>query len=371
MLQKHLLSTAPRLVLAATVFAVVASQLAAAQPSARRTKAAAPKQQKRQSELCAVVPPYGNTPDGMCLLPDGNIIVSVPNVNDQTQPGFLMKLTKENKLELFYPCPVHPDTNKAFPFGICVAPSGDLYYADLQWFADPAKPNYKSRVMRIPMKDGKPGKAVTFASGMVVANAVVVRDGYLYVSDTMMVPESKPLISGVYRIRLDEEGVVLQRPLEKETHLIATMKTLHEKIPFGADGMTFDSKGNLYIGNFADGTLHQVKFDAQGKPGPCTIFAQAPFMKSCDGIFCDLKTDRIYVADSQANAVQVVEPTGQVWTLAQDPDNEGTDGRLDQPCEVLIRGNELIVSNFDFPVEGGVNNKFEVPNTICKIRLGN
>jgi hypothetical protein len=29
------------------------------------------------------------------------------------------------------------------------------------------------------------------------------------------------------------------------------------------------------------------------------------------------------------------------------------------------------VSNFDFPVEGGVNNKFEVPNTICKIRLGN
>jgi sugar lactone lactonase YvrE len=351
--------------------ALVAAPLVAAEKSSRRVKSRAPaaKPLLKKSELCAVVPDYGNTPDGMCLLPDGNIIVSVPNVNDQSQPGFLMKLTTENKLELFYPCPLHPDTNRAYPFGICVGPSGDLYYADLQWFADPAKPNYKSRVMRIPMKDGKPGKAVTVVSGMVVANAVAIRDGYLYVSDTMMVPDSKPLISGVYRMRLDEEGLVLKRPLEKESHLIATVQSFNEKIPFGADGLTLNSQGHLYIGNFADGTLHEVKFDAQGKPGPCTIFAKAPFMKSCDGIFCDVKTDRIYVADSQANAVQVVEPTGAVWTLAQDADNDGTTGRLDQPCEVLFRGREMIISNFDMPVEGGVNKKFEVPNTICKIRM--
>ena len=135
------------------------------------------------------------------------------------------------------------------------------------------------------------------------------------------------------------------------------------------DGLTFDSKGNLYIGNFADGTLHQVKFDAQGNPQPPTIFAQAPFMKSCDGIFCDLATDRIYVADSVANAVQVVTPRGRVFTLAQDPENDGTDGRLDQPAEVLIRGREVIASNFDFPVPGGVNTKFEVPNTLVRIPL--
>jgi hypothetical protein len=305
----------------------------------------------------------------MCLLPDGNIIVSCPNVNDQSQPAVLMKVTPENKAELFYRPPVHPDTGKAFPFGICVAPDGDLYYADLQWFADPAKPNYKSRVMRIPMKDGRPQDAVCVLSGLVVANAVIVRDGCLYVSDTIMLPESKPLVSGVFRMRLDEAPLEVKRPLDKDPHLIATMLTHNPDVGFGADGMCFDSRGNLYIGNFADGTLHQVKFDEQGKPQPCTIFARADFMKSCDGIFCDLKTDTIYVADSLANAVQMVRPDGSVQTLAREPESDGTGGRLDQPCEVLIRGRELIVSNFDFPVKGGVNTKFEMPNTICKIPL--
>jgi hypothetical protein len=36
---------------------------------------------------------------------------------------------------------------------------------------------------------------------------------------------------------------------------------------------------------------------------------------------------------------------------------------------VLIRGKELIASNFDFPVEGGVNTKFEIPNTLVRIPL--
>ncbi len=324
---------------------------------------------KKQAELLVRLPDFCNTPDGMCLYPDGNIILAVPNVNDQTQPGVIMKVTPDNKVERFYDPPLHPDTGKAYPFGICVAPNGDIFYADLQWFANPEKPNYKSRVMRIPMKNGKPGKAVVFCSGLVVANAVAIRDGYLYTSDTIMVPGSKPLISGVFRFKLDEEGVEVKQPLIEDPHLIATMKTYNPDVGFGADGMTFDSKGNLYIGNFADGTLHQVKFDAQGKPQPATIFAKAPFMKSCDGIFCDLKTDKIYVADSIANAVQVVTPDARVYTLAQDPENDGQDGLLDQPCEVLIRGREMVVSNFDFPVPGGVNTKYELPNTLSRIPL--
>ncbi len=333
------------------------------------TAADPPEKPKKQAELLVRMPDFCNTPDGMCLLPDGNILVSVPNVNDQTQPAVIMKVTPDNKVKRFYDPPLHPDTGKAYPFGICVAPNGDVFYADLQWFANPKEPNYKSRVMRIPMKNGKPGKAVVFCSGLVVANAVVVRDGYLYTSDTIMVPDSKPLISGVFRFKLDEEGVEVKKPLIEDPHVIATMKTYNPDVGFGADGMAFDSKGNLYIGNFADGTLHQVKFDAQGKPQPATIFAKAPFMKSCDGIFCDLATDDIYIADSLANAVQVVTPDAKVYTLAQDPENDGKDGLLDQPCEVLIRGREIVVSNFDFPVPGGVNTKYELPNTLSRIPL--
>jgi sugar lactone lactonase YvrE len=168
---------------------------------------------------------------------------------------------------------------------------------------------------------------------------------------------------------LGDECVQLKRPLLEDPHLIATMKTYNEKVGFGADGMCFDSKGNLFVGNFADGTVHKVAFDAQGNPQPAVVFARAPFMKSCDGLFCDPKTDWVYVADSLANAVQIVMPDGKVCTLAQDPEGDGTDGRMDQPCEVLLRGREVIVSNFDFPVPGGVNTKFEVPNTLCRIPL--
>jgi sugar lactone lactonase YvrE len=324
---------------------------------------------KQQPELLVTMPDYVNTPDGMCLLPDGNVIVCCPNINDQTQPAVLMKITPDNQLELFYRPPAHPDTGKAYPFGICVGPGGDLYYADLQWFADPENPNYKSRVMRIPMEDGKPGEAVVFASGMVVANAVAVRGGYLYVSDTIMVPGTDPLITGVFRFRLDEEGVALKQPLQEDPHLLVTTETKNVAIGFGADGLTFDSRGNLYIADFADGVIRRVTFDREMQPSKPRMFAKAPFMKSCDGIFCDVTTDKIYVADSMANAVQLVYPDGRVCTLAQQPESDGTGGRLDQPCEVLIRGDEILISNFDFPVPGGVNTKFEVPNTICTIPL--
>jgi hypothetical protein len=36
---------------------------------------------------------------------------------------------------------------------------------------------------------------------------------------------------------------------------------------------------------------------------------------------------------------------------------------------VLIRGREMIISNFDFPVPGGVNTKFEMPNTLSRLSL--
>ena len=37
--------------------------------------------------------------------------------------------------------------------------------------------------------------------------------------------------------------------------------------------------------------------------------------------------------------------------------------------EVVIRGKEMVVSNFDMPVEGGVNKKFEVPNFLSVIKM--
>ncbi len=345
------------------LIAVVAILIGCSEPP---TMGPAASQPLKEAKLLVTLPDYCNTPDGMTLMANGDIILSVPNFNDDTVPACLMKITPDNKVEKFYDLPPHPVTGKIGPLGVCAAPSGDLYLADCQIFADK---DHKSRLLRIVMKDGKPTEMVTVVDGFNVSNAVIIRDGYIYVTETILEHGSDPLISGVFRFKVGEEGITLKNPGAEDPHLIATITTKNVKIGFGADGLAFDSKGNLYIGNFADGLVHQLKFDADGKVTSNTIFAQTDFMRCADGLFCDQKTDKIYVADSLANAVQIVSPDGSVQTLVQDGNNTGEGGRLDQPCEILIRGNQLIISNMDFPVETGVNTTFDKPYTLSVVDL--
>ncbi|MFW5693299.1 MAG: hypothetical protein ACOCWL_03695, partial [Thermoguttaceae bacterium] len=318
------------------------------------------------------LPDKYNTPDGLCLMPNGDVIVSVPNINDREFPPVLLRLKPDNTYEEFGQLPKHPETDhEAYPFG--VATDGkDLYVADLQWFANPAEPGHNSRVLWIPIEDGEPGEAKSIIEGLVVVNAVLIRDGYVYLTDTTMKPGTDPLISGVFRFPLEEakkETIRATQPLEDDPHCIAQIESQNAAMGFGADGLTMDNDGNLYVGNFADGTIHKIEFDADGAPQPPTIFAKAPFMKSADGIFFDAKREVIFVADSVANAIQMVFLDGTVRTLSQDPENDGSGGRLDQPSEPLVRGDELIVCNFDMPVPGGVNKKFDPPHTISVIKL--
>lgn len=360
--------TVPLLLGAAIVFAGCSQEAGTPSPKGPGGNDAAANQPQppAKAELLVDLPTdVCNTPDAMCLLGDGNVILSMPNFNDPKQPPLLMKITPENKAEIFYKLPPNPDTGKPFgPLGVCVAPSGDLYLADSQ-LEDPGK----SRVVRIVVKDGKPADVVTVASGFTVSNAVIIRDGYLYVSETQIDAKAKPAVSGIFRFKLGEEGVVLKTPLTEDPHLIATIECFDEELPLGADGLCFDKQGNLYIGNFADGTVHKLTFDEEGKVASNKIFAKADFMKSADGLFFDSVREKIYVADSRANAVQIVSLDGSVETLAKNGDTDGSDGGMDQPCEVLLRGEELIVSNMDWPVAGCVNQKYNPTCTLSVIKL--
>ncbi len=152
-----------------------------------------------KARLLVELPDYCNTPDGMALLPDGGFVLSVPNYNDPNAGAFIMKVSADNKVSKFFDPPPHPRTGTTAPMGICLAPSGDLYYADNQFGPDTPQ---TSRVMRIIVKSGKAQEAVTVVSGLNVANAVAIKGNYLYVSDTVMVPDSKPLISGIFRFKI-------------------------------------------------------------------------------------------------------------------------------------------------------------------------
>jgi sugar lactone lactonase YvrE len=323
----------------------------------------------KKSELLVELPTDKcNTPDGMCLLPDGDVLLSVPNFNDLEQTPLLMRITPENEAVPLVELPVNEHTKKPLgPLGICVAPSGDLFLADYQMEGE-----RQSRVMRIAMEDGHPKEIVEVITGFHVSNAVICHDGYLYVSETQIDPEASPATSGVFRFKLDElEDTILAlaTPETEDPHLIATFETFDEELPLGADGLCFDGDGNLYVGNFAGGIVHKLTFDADGNVASNEIFAESECMKSADGLFFDPEAQKIYVADSRANAVQMVSLDGSVQTLASNGDTDGLDGGMDQPCEVLLRGRELIVSNMDWPVPGCINSGYDKPCTLSVIRL--
>lgn len=109
-------------------------------------------QPSRTSALLIQLPAGCNTPDAMALLPDGSVILSMPNFNDLKEGSWMMRITPDNQAEKFLELPNHPVTGQPVgPLGVCVAPSGDLFLADFQ-----SEGQRQSRVLRIVMKDGKP-----------------------------------------------------------------------------------------------------------------------------------------------------------------------------------------------------------------------
>lgn len=318
--------------------------------------------------LLALPDSYCNTPDAMCLLPDGNVLLSVPNFNDPSQPPVLMKITPDNRAELFLELPNNPATGKPFgPMGICLAPNGDLFLADNQ--RDHPR---KSRVCRIRMKNGLPVEIGPAIEGFNIANAVLCHNGYLFVTDTQIDASRYPSLSGVFRFplnQLDEAVIVLAEELLHDPHLVAVIETYDKTLPLGADGLCVDDAGNLYVGNVYDGTVHRMRFGPDGQVIANEIFARSEQMKSADGLFYDAKRKVIYVADPRANAVHRVYLDGRVETLAQNGDTDGRDGSLDMPVEVLVRGDELIISNMDWPMTGCINSTFDPPATLSVISL--
>ena len=348
---------------------------------------ASPQNAELQAELLVELPASCNTPDGMALMPDDSIILSVPNFNDEKQPSLLIRVTPDNKAEVFYefamPYPgLTAPVDRIGPMGIGYSPSNNsLYFADMQL----KEMKQNSRLWRLELKDGKADRMVLVASGFNVSNGLTIKDDYLYVTESVLRSSSDPkpaegaaqpatfqdpLISAVMRFKLDEENVTLSNPLENDPHIIATFKSHKTAWPFGADGIAFDSKGNLFVGTFGDGIMYKLTFDGDGTVASNEEFAKASCMINCDGMSCDKNTDKLYVADSAANAIQIINPDGSVETLSENADvSDKRTGMLDQPCEALLRGDTIVVSNMDWPFPGFKNAAYQPPATLSVIPL--
>ncbi|QIP11870.1 hypothetical protein G8759_04100 [Spirosoma aureum] len=320
-------------------------------------------------KLLYTLPEKYNTPDGMALAPDGSIFLSVPNLADNSYPGVLVKFAPDS-VQFFTGLPVHPDTKHACPMDLAFGPDGNLYYADNQFENDK---NYKSRLMRVRIKNGKAQGVEPVVTGFGLSNAVVWKGNTIYVTDSQWDMPNNDKGSAVFHFTLDElnKGRISLKTRTIDSHILATFTTeVNETgVDNGADGLDYDSKGNFYTGSFGDGTLYKLTLKPDGSLASKAVVKVSEKIPCVDGLIVDRKTDLIYLCNSRMNAVMRIAPDGKVTTLVQNGDTDGKSGQIDQPAEVLLKGNRLYITDYDKPEKKFVNTRADDVHTMSYVDL--
>ncbi len=347
------------------------------------------------AKLLLTLPTAYNTPDGATLDLNGNIILSIPNFSNdhlikagkikEASAAVMVKIDKNNQISTWYTFKkedMHPETGKIGPMDAAFGSDGNLYIADMQIFWNG---EHGSRLLRINMKNGQPVNMDVVVEGFIVANGVTWKGNTLFVSETILAhpPATKegeakpPLKSGVYGFTLAElqNGLIELTPYSEgvaDKHLVVQFESSN-RLGFGADGVTIDGQGDLYTAIMEDGVIYKTILNGDNKAVSTTRFASDKHMVSADGIVWNAEDNNIYVADFLGNGAHAVDMQGNVTTLHKNGDTDGADGSLDQPCEVIIRGKELILVNMDMawavPAALQVDTEVDQPYTLSVIKL--
>lgn len=327
----------------------------------------------KESNLFSILPEYICTPDGMAIDRHGNLILSCPNYARDDLSGCVVKLDQEGHVSKWFDVPVHPETGVARNMGIAFDAEWNIYLCDNQGWSEREELLYKGRILKLTVdEDGTINKCVEVARHMEHPNGIRIRGNDMYVTQSYLHPvkrEDGKLVSCVYRFGLNEENIDITNTLE-DKHILATFVTENPDCQYGADGIAFDSAGNLYVGNFGDGAVYRLTFDEAGNLLQNELFAQdKEQLQSTDGMDFD-ERGNLYVADFSANAIARISPDGSVERIAESGDCTGVDGGLDQPGEPCFWDGRLIVSCFDL-VTGPdkVNLKHEMPATLVELAL--
>ncbi len=340
----------------------------------------------------AVFPESCVTPDSMAVDAKDRLVISAANFADTKQPGAIFRIDNPGeKPYKWFDVPVEPTTGRASPMGIDFGDDGALYVVDNQPWTGEALTKGKGRVLRIAIKDDKPAGCEVIAEGLEHPNGIRYRNGKVYVTQSMFSKLGTApgnFVSGLYRFDAAQRNVKVANSRD-DKELVLTEVTRNKFCPYGLDGIVFDKKGNLYLGDFGDGELICVKFAEDGSVSEREVFARSPFDIERDpakpgfieyATSCPMRTTDgmnfgpdgwLYVVDFSNNAVAKVSPDGKAVGFARrDPEGSYATGGLNQPGEAIFWRGRLIAANFDAVVGNPdkVNAAHETPATLTEIK---
>jgi sugar lactone lactonase YvrE len=337
----------------------------------------APLDEKYRPKLFKQFGDHVNVPDGLAQDKAGNIFCAAPNFVDQSYAGTIMKMNKKTgNWSVFVAGLLHPETGRGAPMGMEFDEEGNLYYCDNQYFFDK---NYKSRVVRVVIdKNGEPVRMETVVENIKLANALRVSGNAIYFTDTFFDIEGKNQ-GGVYRVPISAFKDRPARLLPKgqaasDPYCLGITETTpnHRGDIAATDGMCFDKDRNIYTGNFGDGHFYVLKLKSDGTyEKPATLLYDTKLLPCVDGVCYYPKKNWVFIADSERNAILYWDiKAGKLETMWMNEDTCGKDGLLDQPCEPMVWGDQLIVVNFDMTFPGLKNTKNDPMHTLSVINLG-
>jgi sugar lactone lactonase YvrE len=276
------------------------------------------------------------SPEGIAADHRGNIYAA--SDADGMTVGSICVFNPGGKLSTILSIPAGPAGIVAL-LGMAFEGDHTLYALDL---ADGNAPN--GRVLRIDTQT----KAVTvLASGFAFPNAIAVKPGGdLFVSDSAL--------GTINRISPDgaRNAVWVADPL------LATAGFP----PVGANGVAFDSTAHyLYVANTGDSRILRVPVMRNGTAGSVQIFADGATINAtqnttealhgADGIAFDT-AGNLYVAANQANEIQVLSPNAHLIARYV----SASSITLDFPASLVFRGSQLYFTNASL-FDGGINSQ--------------
>ncbi|MDO4587274.1 MAG: hypothetical protein Q4C95_08255 [Planctomycetia bacterium] len=346
---------------------------------------------KYKPSLYAEFPDDMYSPDAVYYEPNSKTLyVTMPNFNlDPETSGFpvspacLVKVNPDGSAEKLVEFPINEKTGHYVGcMDLAQGPDGNLYVCDNQYFFET---NYKSRIWRVVMKDGKPtGEFQVVVDEMKVPNGILWEEDRVFVTDTILDLDGKYGTGAVWAFSNEE---LLKAGTDENNPPIIVAKTGDPRQIIieecenvrgnncGADGIARDSNGIYYFGNYGDGAMFRFKFDENNKPLVDKIHKGGELFKSADGIDFDPVTNKVYITDSAGNAIWAFTPKAwdekiefeRIW---ENDDTDGTDGLLDLPCDCVVVDGKLIISNQDIGVgETGKNQKVDKPYSLSVINL--